>query len=195
MASTRDDLPISSFPSRAAWEAWLREHHARSGGVWLKMAKKGSAASSVSYAEALDVALCYGWIDGQKASYDGDFWLQRFTPRGRTSRWSQINRDKATELIERGLMQPAGLRAVEQAKADGRWERAYASWKTATVPDDLQRALEQQPGALAFFATLDSRNRYAILYRIQDAKQAATRQRRIETFVQMLAEGGTIYPQ
>jgi uncharacterized protein YdeI (YjbR/CyaY-like superfamily) len=192
--STRDDLPIKAFASREAWQQWLGDQHATSRGVWLKIAKKGAAVGTVSYVEALEVAICYGWIDGQKALYDRDFWLQRFTPRKPTSKWSKLNRDKADELIERGVMQPAGLREVERARADGRWDAAYAGQKTAAVPDDLQRELDQHAAARAFFATLDSRNRYAILYRIQDAKRPETRQRRIETFVAMLNEGRTIYP-
>jgi uncharacterized protein YdeI (YjbR/CyaY-like superfamily) len=192
--STRDELPIKAFASRQAWEEWLREQHATARGVWLKIAKKDSTVGSVSYPEALEVAICYGWIDGQKAPYNQDFWVQRFTPRKPKSKWSKINRDKAADLIDKGLMQPAGLREVERAQADGRWEAAYAGQKTATVPDDLQRALDQHEAARMFFAALDSRNRYAILYRIQDAKQPATRQRRIETFVAMLNEGRTIYP-
>ena len=162
--------------------------------MWLKIAKKDATVGTVSYPEALEVAICYGWIDGQKAAYDEDFWLQRFTPRKPTSKWSKINRDKAVELIEKGMMQPAGLREVERAQADGRWEAAYAGQRTAAVPDDLQRELDRHPAARALFASLDSRNRYAILYRIQDAKQPETRRRRIETFVAMLNEGRTIYP-
>ena len=194
VVSTRDDLPIEAFASREAWEQWLGEQHATSKGVWLKIAKKDAAVGSVSYAEALEVAICYGWIDGQKAPYDRDFWLQRFTPRKPTSKWSKLNRDKAVELIDKGVMQPVGLREVERAQADGRWDAAYAGQKTAAVPDDLQRELDQHAAARAFFAALDRRNRYAILYRIQDAKRPETRQRRIETFVAMLNEGRTIYP-
>jgi uncharacterized protein YdeI (YjbR/CyaY-like superfamily) len=194
VVSRRDDLPVKAFASREAWERWLGEQHATSKGVWLKIAKKDTAVGSVSYAEALEVAICYGWIDGQKAACDQDFWLQRFTPRKPTSKWSKINRDTAVELIDKGLMQPAGLREVERAQADGRWDAAYAGQRTASVPDDLQRELDRHAAARAFFATLDSRNRYAILYRIQDAKTPETRQRRIQTFVAMLNEGRTIYP-
>jgi uncharacterized protein YdeI (YjbR/CyaY-like superfamily) len=194
VVSTRDDLPIKASASRAAWEEWLRGQHATAKGVWLKIARKDATVGSVSYPEALEVAICYGWIDGQKAAYDEGFWLQRFTPRKPTSRWSKINRDKAVELIEQGLMQPAGLREVERAQADGRWEAAYAGQRTAAVPDDLQRELDRHAAARALFASLDSRNRYAILYRIQDAKRPETRRRRIETFVAMLNEGRTLYP-
>jgi uncharacterized protein YdeI (YjbR/CyaY-like superfamily) len=185
--------PTMSFASRTEWEAWLAEHHHDSDGVWLQIAKKGSGAVSVSRAEALEVALCFGWIDGQAAPVDDECWLQRFTPRRPRSRWSQINRDKATELIERGEMRPAGLREVERAKADGRWDAAYASPRTATVPDDLQAALDADDRAREFFATLDSANRYAILYRIQDAKKPETRARRIEKYVAMLREHRRIH--
>jgi uncharacterized protein YdeI (YjbR/CyaY-like superfamily) len=148
------------------WEAWLAEQPATSAGLWLKIAKKESGIPTVSYAEALEVALCHGWIDGQKDKLDADHWLQRFTPRRPRSKWSRVNRDKATELIEKGLMRPDGLREVERARADGRWEAAYEAQSAATVPDDLQRALEENDAAREFFATLDRANRYAILYRI-----------------------------
>ena len=192
--ATKPDLPIVPFASRDAWAAWLDEHHATSDGVWLKIAKKGSGIETVSYAEALDAALCYGWIDGQKASLDERHWLQRFTPRRPRSKWSKVNRQKATELIEKGEMRPAGLREVERAKADGRWEAAYDAQSTATVPDDMRRELEKNHRALEFFSKLDSRNRYAILYRIQDAKKPETRARRIEKYVAMLAEQKKLYP-
>src|SRR5512139_1249892 len=153
-ASDRQELPAASFASAEAWERWLMENHATSQGVWLKIAKK--AAASVTYAEALEVALCYGWIDGQKAGLDEEHWLQRFTPRRPGSKWSKINRDKAEALIAQGRMQPAGLREVERARADGRWENAYAGQRSITVPDDLVEALAQNERARAFFATLDS---------------------------------------
>jgi uncharacterized protein YdeI (YjbR/CyaY-like superfamily) len=192
--STEIHLPIISFVSRDVWQAWLAEHHTTSIGLWLKIARKGSGIVTVSYAEALDVGLCYGWIDGQKGRFDDDHWLQRFTPRKARSRWSKINRARATELIEQGEMKPAGLKAVEQARADGRWDAAYEGQGTATVPDDLRRELEKNEKALAFFATLDGTNRYAILYRIQDAKKPETRARRIEKYVAMLNEQKKIYP-
>jgi uncharacterized protein YdeI (YjbR/CyaY-like superfamily) len=188
------DLPIVGFATREGWRAWLAADHATSSGVWLKIAKAGSGSEGVSYADALEVALCYGWIDGQKRKLDDDHWLQRFTPRKARSRWSRINRDKATALIERGEMQPAGLRQVEAARADGRWDAAYAGQRTATVPDDLRRALDADPDAAEFFSTLDSRNRYAILYRVQDAKKPETRARRIDKYVAMLAAGEKLYP-
>jgi uncharacterized protein YdeI (YjbR/CyaY-like superfamily) len=181
------------FESREAWEAWLDEHHATSPEAWVKIAKKASGIPSVSYDEAVEVALCYGWIDGQMRSLDSDFYVQRFTPRSRRSRWSKLNREKVARLIETGAMKPAGLREVELAKADGRWDAAYDSPTTATVPDDLREALEQNRRASQAFASLDSRNRYAILHRLQEAKRPQTRQRRIEQFVAMLAEGKQLY--
>ena len=192
--SARGDLPVISFASRGVWEEWLAEEHATSSGLWLKLAKVGAGIDSVSYAEAVEVALCYGWIDGQAASFDETYWLQRFTPRRRRSKWSRINRDRASGLIERGKMKPAGLAEVERAKSDGRWDAAYESQGTATMPDDLHRALEENDTARAFFATLDSRNRYAILYRIQDAKKPETRARRIAKYVAMLNEHTKPYP-
>ncbi|MGP4045607.1 YdeI/OmpD-associated family protein [Streptomyces sp. 2A115] len=185
--------PILAVASQDAWTAWLGENHAEVPGIWLKIAKVDSGLTGVSYAEALESALRYGWIDGQKKKLDDRHWLQRFTPRRPGSKWSKINRQKATELIEQGLMHAAGLREVERARADGRWEAAYAGQRTASVPDDLQAALDDNPEARDFFATLDSRNRYAILYRIQDAKKAETRAARIAKFVAMLAERKTIH--
>src|ERR1700712_2268686 len=182
------ELPVRLFKDDAAWEAWLAKQHAKSAGLWLRIAKAASNVASVSYAEALDVALCYGWIDGQKRPFDDDHWLQRFTARKPRSRWSKVNRAKAQELVEQRRMMPAGLREIERAKADGRWDAAYEGQSAATVPDDLRRALEDNERAHAFFATLDSRNRYSILYRVQDAKKPETRARRIEKYVAMLAE-------
>jgi uncharacterized protein YdeI (YjbR/CyaY-like superfamily) len=190
----RDGLPVLQCGSRAEWEVWLGERHATSGGVWLKIAKKGSGRESLTYAEALEVALCYGWIDGQKGTLDDAFWLQRFTARGRRSKWSKINCEKAVELIEAGRMQAAGLAAVEAAQSDGRWDRAYEGASTISVPADLREKLDENPSAAAFFAGLDSTNRYAVLYRIHDAKKPETRARRIEKFVAMLARGEKIHP-
>jgi uncharacterized protein YdeI (YjbR/CyaY-like superfamily) len=192
--SPKDDLPVTPFASRDAWAAWLDESHATSPGVWVKIAKKGSGHPSVTYAEALEVALCYGWIDGRKGALDDEHWLQRFTPRRPRSKWSKLNCEKAAELIARGEMRPAGLAQVESAKADGRWDAAYAGQRTMTVPDDLQAALDADDAARAFFATLDGANRYAMLYRIQDAKRPETRARRIATFVEMLANGEKLHP-
>jgi len=187
------DTPLS-MADAAAWERWLRRHHAASDGVWLRVAKKGAAEGSVSYAEALEVALCHGWIDGQKQAGDAGHWLQRFTPRRARSIWSKVNRAKAEALIAAGRMQPAGLKEVERAKADGRWADAYDSVSAATVPPDLQAALDAAPQARAFFETLNSANRYAVLWRVQTAKRAETRARRIAQFVQMLARGEKLHP-
>lgn len=189
----KDDLPAIPFPSQAAWEEWLEANHERSDGLWVKFAKKASGIETVVYAEALEVALCFGWIDGQTQRLDDDWYLQRFTPRRARSKWSQINRDKAEALIEKGLMRPTGLREVERAKEDGRWQAAYASPSKIEVPEDLQAALDANPAARDFFATLKGSNRYAILYRIHDAKRPETRARRIEQFVAMLARGETLH--
>jgi uncharacterized protein YdeI (YjbR/CyaY-like superfamily) len=191
---TKQNLPILSFASQKKWEEWLGENHQTSKGIWLKIAKKGTATDTVQYAEALESALCYGWIDGQKGALDTDFWLQKFTPRGPRSKWSKVNREKATALIENGRMKPAGLAEVERAKADGRWEAAYDAQSKASVPEDLQKELDANPDAAAFFATLESYNRYAILYRIQDAKKPETRAKRIEKFVGMLKRGEKVHP-
>lgn len=188
------DLEISSFESAEAFEAWLGRHHDSSPGTWLKLRKKAPGVVALDYAQALDVALCYGWIDGQKGKFDDEFWLQRFTPRKAKSKWSKINRDKVAALVEQGRMRPPGLAEVERAKADGRWEAAYDGAKSAGVPDDLAEALAANPAAAEFFETLDGRNRYAILYRVQDVKKAETRVRRIEKFVTMLAEKKKLYP-
>lgn len=158
------------------------------------MAKKDSGITSVNHAEALEVALCYGWIDGQRKAEDGKYFLQRFTPRTPRSTWSKINRDKALKLIEEGRMQPAGLAEVDRARADGRWDAAYDAQSVANVPPDLQAALDANPKAAAFFAKLDSRNRYAVLFRTQGAKKPETRARRIAQFVEMLAKGEKIHP-
>ncbi len=192
--TAKPDLPTIPFASREVWEAWLEERHATSDGLWLKIARKGSGIESVTFAEALDVALCYGWIDSQRSGFDGRFYLQRFTPRKPRSKWSQVNREKVARLTEAGRMRPAGLREVERAKADGRWDAAYEPPSTATVPDDLRLALEENDRAREFFETLNSTNRYAILHRIQDAKRPETRARRIAKYVAMLAEGKKLYP-
>ena len=189
-----DPLPVMTFESTDAWDAWLAAHHADSPGLWLKIAKKGAAGRTISYSEALDVALCHGWIDGQKGRHDDEYWLQRFTPRKPGSNWSKINTERAAALIASGRMRPAGLREVERAQADGRWEQAYESQSRVTVPEDLARALAANERARAFFATLDSANRYAILYRIGTAKKPETRAKRIDTFVAMLSEHKKIHP-
>ena len=189
---TVKELPTLRLSTRTEWEEWLESNHATSPGVWLQLAKKG-AGEGLSRTDALEVALCYGWIDGQAASLDEIAWLQRFTPRTRRSRWSRINREAVTQLIESGLMRPAGMAQVEAAKRDGRWDDAYDSPRTITVPDDLREALERESGGWALFEALDSRNRYAILFRIQEAKRPETRARRIEKYVRMLLDGETIH--
>jgi uncharacterized protein YdeI (YjbR/CyaY-like superfamily) len=190
----KDQLPTLSFATQQDWEAWLEAHSAEAPGLWLKIAKKATGRPSVSYAQALEGALCYGWIDGQKAGLEDEHWLQMFTPRRPRSGWSRVNCEKATALIAAGRMRPAGLQQVEQAQADGRWEAAYDSQRTIGVPEDLQRALDADPAAKAFFATLDSANRYAILYRIQTAKKPETRAARIQKLVAMLSQGQKIHP-
>ena len=191
---TTDNLPTLAFETGQDWETWLKEHHADCKGIWLKIAKKDASIASVSYPEALESAICYGWIDGQKASFDDRYWLQKFTPRGSRSIWSQVNCDKATALVASGRMQPAGLRQMELAKADGRWDAAYAGQSTITVPPDLQSELDSNSKAQEFFNTLDSRNRYAILFRIHTAKKPETRAARIQKFTAMLANKQKIYP-
>jgi uncharacterized protein YdeI (YjbR/CyaY-like superfamily) len=188
-----DDLPILPFASAPAMEEWLEGNHAGSDGIWLKIGKKGSGIASVTYAEALELALCFGWIDSQKRGFDERFFLQRFTPRRPGGKWSQINREKAEALIASGAMRPAGLAEVQAAKADGRWDAAYAGQRTAKVPDDLQRELDRNEAARDFFAALDSANRYAILYRLEDAKKPETRERRLRKFVAMLEKGEKIH--
>ncbi len=187
------DRDAQTFDSADDWLDWLTEHHTTSSGIWIQFAKKGSGVESVTYREALDAALRHGWIDAQKDSLDARYWLQRFVPRGPRSKWSRINRDRAEELIAEGRMTPAGLAAVRQAQDDGRWAAAYEPPSTITVPPDLQAALDAEPAAAAFFLTLTSQNRYAVLYRVQDAKRAETRARRIATFVAMLADGKTLH--
>lgn len=187
-----DELPIVLFADAAELEAWLEENP-DSEGFWLKIAKKGSGVQSVSYAEALEVALCFGWIDSQKRGFDERFFLQRFTPRRPSGRWSRINREKAEALIEAGRMRPAGLAEVEAAKADGRWDDAYAGQRSADVPDDLREELAARPAAREFFATLDSANRYAIVYRLGEAKRQETREKRLRKFVAMLERGEKIH--
>ena len=188
------DYPIVLFADRAAFRAWLSAHHASKSGLWLRIAKAASPLQSVTYAEALDIALCFGWIDGQKQRHDAESFLQKFTPRQKRSPWSKRNREHVERLIAAGEMHPAGLAAVTAAKADGRWDRAYDSPGTATVPGDLQAALDEHPEAKAFFKTLSSANRYATLYRVQTAIKPETRARRIAEFVAMLRRRETLHP-
>ena len=191
--TAKDGRPILAFASPEEWEAWLEREYASSDGVWLKFAKKGSGVASVAYAEAVEVGLCYGWIDSQALSLDERFYLQKFTPRRARSKWSRVNRDKVAALMKQGRMKPAGLAQVEAAKKDGRWEAAYASPADVEVPEDLQRALDASPKAAEFFATLNKSNRYAIVYQLQDAKKPETRTRRLEKFVGMLERGEKLY--
>lgn len=195
MASTPapTDAPLQ-FARPAQWAAWLRKHHATSSGVWLRIAKKGAQDTSVTHAEALELALCFGWVDALKKNDGPQHWVQRFTPRSKRSIWSKVNREKALKLVELGRMQPAGLAEMQRAQADGRWQAAYDPQSAATVPPDLQAAFDAEPAAQAFFETLDSKNRYAVLFRLQTAKLAATRARRIEAFVAMLARGEKLHP-
>ncbi len=188
------EIPIASFARPRAWADWLAANHASSRGVWLKLAKKDSGVESITYAEALEEALVWGWIDGQKQAFDDKAWLQKFTPRGPKSIWSKINREKALALIAAGRMKPSGLAQVEHAKQDGRWEAAYDSQSRAAVPEELMAALAANPRAADFFATLNSANRYAVVFRVQTAKKPETRARRIAQFVEMLARHEKLYP-
>jgi len=187
------ELPPLHFASKKKWADWLAKQHDKSAGLWLKLAKKDSGIASVNYEEALDAALCYGWIDGQKRGFDDKYWLQKFTPRGPKSIWSKINTKKAERLIASGEMQPAGLKAIEAAKQDGRWDAAYASQKNISIPEDFQSALEKNKKAKAFFAALKSAERYSFLFRIQTAKKAETRMKRIQQFVEMLEQNQKIH--
>ena len=194
MAKAKRDLPVVAFKSQQAFEVWLASRPSGCPGLWLKVAKKSSGISSISRDEAVDAALCHGWIDGQLDKFDDAWWLIRFTPRQSASKWSEKNRERVLELIALGRVQAAGLGEVERAKKDGRWDAAYARQSTAEVPDDLRLALSKSRKAKAFFETLDSKNRFAILYRIHDAKRPETRARRIEQYVAMLSERKKIHP-
>ena len=187
------DLPTKPFASKKQWSDWLAKQYDKSAGVWLKLAKKDSGIKSVTYEEALDVALCYGWIDGQKKSFDDEYWLQKFTPRGPKSIWSKINTEKVERLIASGDMKPAGLKAIESAKKDGRWDAAYASQKNITVPEDFLAALDENQKAKAAFANLKSSERYSFLFRIHNAKKPETRAKHIQKFVEMLEKGENIH--
>src|SRR5690349_15009666 len=194
MPKAARDLPVIAFKSMRAFDAWLTSQPQDCPGLWLKIAKKSSGISSISRDEAVDAALCHGWIDGQLDRFDDAFWLIRFTPRQSTSKWSEKNRARVVELAALGRVRPAGLSEIERAKKDGRWAAAYARQSTAEVPDDLRLALSKNRKAKAFFETLDSKNRFAILYRIHDAKKPQTRAARIAKFVVMLAAGDTLHP-
>ena len=188
------DPPTIAFATPDEWAAWLEANHESDAGLWIKIAKKASGIESITHAEALETALRYGWIDGTRRGLDERWFVQRFTPRRARSKWSKINRAKAEQLIADGRMAPAGLREVERAKADGRWDAAYDSPSNIQVPDDLRRELDADPAAREFFESLDSTNRYAILYRLHDAKRPETRERRLRQFVTMLKEGRKLHP-
>lgn len=190
---TLNDLPVLLFASKQDWHAWLDENHSRHKGLWLKHAKKVSGKQSVSYGEALEEALCYGWIDSQKQGYDSYYYLQKFTPRGPKSVWSKLNVAKVEELTKAGKMQPAGLATIESAKRDGRWDAAYDSPSASEVPADFRAALDNNPEAKRFFATLTKANVYAFCWRVQTAKKPETRKARIDKFIDMLSRGETLH--
>jgi uncharacterized protein YdeI (YjbR/CyaY-like superfamily) len=193
MNASRGPRDVLRFATQADFEAWLEDHHAQSPGVWLQIAKKNATRPTVTYADAIQAALSFGWIDGQKRRGDDEHWLQRFTPRSARSRWSQINRDKAEQLIAAGRMRPSGLTEVDRARADGRWDAAYAGQGTATAPDDLQQALDADPRLASAFSDLDARNRYAIIWRLNDAKRPETRARRLAQYLDMLRRGDRLH--
>jgi uncharacterized protein YdeI (YjbR/CyaY-like superfamily) len=190
-----DGLPVLAFASEEDWRAWLEQNHTSAAGVWISIAKKGTGIESVRYPEVLEHAICFGWIDGRRERLDEHRFLQRFTPRRSRSPWSKINREKAERLAREGLMAPAGLEEVRRARDDGRWERAYASQSTIGVPEDLQRELDARPAAAAAFSGLSSQNRYAILYRLDQARRPETRAKRLAEYVRMLEAGETLHPQ
>ena len=194
MATAHDTEAPLHFDGPAEWAAWLKRHHASSPGVWLRIAKKDAPTTSITHPQALELALCFGWIDALSRSDGAHYWLRRFTPRAPRSLWSKINRDKAQALVAAGRMQPAGLKEMQRAQTDGRWDAAYDPGSSAAIPPDLQAALAANPAAQAFFATLDSQNRYAVLFRLQTAKRAETRARRLANFVAMLARGEKLHP-
>ena len=190
----KDGQPVVPFAEAAEFEAWLAKNFADcEKGIWIKFAKKGSGIPSVTYAEALDAALCYGWIDAHVRPWDDSYWVHKFIPRRVRSKWSQKNREHVARLIKSKRMKPAGLKEVKAAKADGRWEEAYASASKITVPDDLQAELDRHPDAKAFFETLKGANRYAILYRLHDAKRPETRAKRLAKYIEMLKAGETLH--
>lgn len=193
-AKGRAEWPLLLCGNQQEWEAWLEQNHDQSKGVRLQIAKKQADFASVSYAEALDSALCYGWIDSQKEALDEHSWVQRFGPRGKNSIWSEVNKEKVQRLQEQGRMKPAGLAAVEAAKENGRWDKAYEPQSRAGVPEELAAAFEEHPQAKAFYETLNKQNRFAIAFRIQNAKKPETRERKVEEFIRMLENGEKIYP-
>lgn len=187
------EYPTEHFAGRAEWTRWLERNHVSAPGVWLRLARKSSELESVTYADAVEAALCFGWIDGQAKKHDAESWIQKFTPRGPRSVWSQVNVGRATRLIDAGEMRPAGQAAIDRARADGRWDAAYASPSTIEEPADFLAALHRNRKATAFYATITKANRYAVLWRIHTAKRAETRARRIREFVAMLARGETFH--
>ena len=187
------NVPIWAFKDAKAWETWLAKNYSAADGIWMRLAKKGAGTKSISYPEALEIALCYGWIDAQKRGESATAWLQRFMPRAKKSIWSRINREKAVGLIVSGRMTPAGLNEVERAKQDGRWEAAYEPASTSRVPADFEAELNKSPRAKEFFKALSATNRYAILWRLQTAKKAETRTKRMRSFIEMLEKGETIH--
>jgi uncharacterized protein YdeI (YjbR/CyaY-like superfamily) len=193
-SAAKPELQTQAFPDASAFERWLQVHQQSSPGIWLQLMKKASGRSGVSYQAALEIALCWGWIDGQSKAKDAESWLRKFVPRGRRSIWSKINRDKALALIDAGRMQPPGLAEVERAKRDGRWQAAYDSARSAEIPSDLAAALAKSATAAAFFKTLNAANRYAVLFRVQTPKKAETRARKISELVAMLERGETLHP-
>lgn len=195
MTKKAKELPVLLFADQRAFEDWLENNHGVSEGIRLQIAKKNAGVASVSYADALESALCYGWVDSQKEKLDEKTWIQRFTPRGPRSIWSKVNKEKAEHFIASGRMKPSGLQAIEEAKRTGMWERAYEPQSTASIPDDFARGLEGKAKAKAFYDTLDRQNKYAILFRIHQAKKQETRAKRIEQFVRMLEAGEKIYPK
>jgi len=192
--SSKPDLPIIPFASQKRWRLWLAKNHAKAEGIWLRIFKKDSAVKTITYAEALDEALCYGWIDGQKRSYDEESWLQKFTPRRPRSIWSKVNIQHVEQLTRAGKMRPSGLKAIEAAKSDGRWERGYDSPGTATAPEDFLKELSKDKKAKAFFETLNKANTYAIVWRLQTAKKPETRTKLMKTILAMLAKGEKFHP-
>jgi len=197
MTPGRNPAPLADeivrFATAGEFEAWLEENHQTHDGIWLEIAKKGAPECSITYGEAVDLALCFGWIDGQKAASDEHHWLQRFTRRAGRSRWSQVNREKAESLIVQGRMRAAGHAEIQRARTDGRWDSAYAGQGSATVPDDLRRELDNDPEAAAAFSQLDRQNVYSIIWRINDAKRPETRARRIAKYLEMIRRGERIH--
>lgn len=194
LTKNKDELPTLFFADRLTFEEWLESHHEVSPGIWLRIAKKHAGFDSVTYEEALEAALCYGWIDSRKETYDERSWLQRFTPRGPRSIWSKVNKDKAERLIAEGRMKLPGFAAIEAAKRNGLWDQAYESQSRASLPEDLASELERNAKAKAFYDSLDKRNQYAILFRVHNAKKPETRAKRIQQFITMLEQGERIYP-